>query len=175
VLVLALIEPITRLVFGPQWTAAIPIFLLLWPGSLVVPTTIALLALLTAVGDTRTGFAFAILWALGTWLLGVPLVLAFGAIGYGLTTLAVQTTALALFRRARERAPFRLLPVIAPAWLSAGIVGVVIYTAARVRPCTNVIELGAYAGTGLAIYVVGVWLIAPRETRQLWAWVRGRA
>ena len=103
-------------------------------------------ALLTAVGDTRTGFGFAVLWALGTWLLGVPLVLAFGAIGYGLTTLAVQSTVLLLFRRAHERAPFRLLPVIAPAWLSAGVVGVAIYAAARVRPCTNLVELAAYAG-----------------------------
>ena len=175
VLTLVLIEPITRLVFGPQWTAAIPIFVLLWPATLIAPSTIALLALLNAVGDTRTGFAFAVLWALVTWALGVPCVLAFGALGFGLASLGVQATAIALFRRARERAPFRLLPAVAPPWLAAAGAGLAIFVAARVRPCTTVAELAAYGAVGLFMYALGVLLIAPRETRQLLAWMRGRA
>ena len=35
VLMLALIQPITVLVFGPQWLPALPIFRLLWIGNLV--------------------------------------------------------------------------------------------------------------------------------------------
>ena len=62
VLILALIEPITVLVFGAQWLAAVPIFRILWIGNLIVPTTTAVLAFLAALGDTRTSLRFAFIW-----------------------------------------------------------------------------------------------------------------
>src|SRR5262249_37749016 len=46
VLILALIQPITVLVFGAQWLPAVPIFLILWLSNLVIPTTTAVLAML---------------------------------------------------------------------------------------------------------------------------------
>jgi len=175
VLVLALIEPITMLVFGPQWRPAIPIFLILWIGNLVVPTTTALLAFFSALGDTRTSLRFAFIWLVTTWLLGVPLVLAFGGIGYALANAGVLATNVLLFRLARERVDLRLLPATAPVWLWAGVVGALVHLAARLRPCTSLVELGAYLVVGGLLYVGGLAALAPRELRQVWEWARGRA
>jgi len=172
VLVLALIGPITVLVFGPQWLAATPIFGLLWLTNLVTPTTTAVLAFLAALGDTRTSLRFATIWLVATWLLGVPLILLAGGIGYGLANAGVLATNLALFRVAHARLRFRLLPATAPVWLWAAVVGAAVHAAAWARPVVNLGELAAYLAAGGALYLAA---IAPRELRQVWAWTRGEA
>lgn len=174
-LVLALAEPITRLVFGPQWIPALPIFRLLWLANLVVPTTTALLALLSALGDTRTTLRFALLWLGATWLFGVPLVLLAGEVGYALANVAVLGTNLLLVRVARERVELRLTSAMAPVWLWAAAVGAVAHVTARRFPCDGLGALGAYLAAGGLLYAVGLAALAPRELRQVWQWARGHA
>lgn len=175
VLLLALIEPITVLVFGAKWLAAVPIFRILWLGNLIVPTTTAVLAFLAALGDTRTSLRFAFIWLVATWLLGVPLVLAFGGIGYALANAGVLATNLLLFRAARARLQFHLLPATAPVWLWAATVGVLVHLTARIHPCTSLGLLAAYLLAGGSLYVAGLAALAPRELRQVWDWARGKA
>lgn len=174
VLVLALIEPITRLVFGEQWLVALPIFRVLWLTNLITPTTLAVLAFLAALGDTRTSLRFAFVWLIATWLLGVPFVLARGGMGYALANAGVLATNLVLFRFARGRLHFRVLPATVPVWLWATAVGVVVYVGARVYPCESLMQLAAYLAAGGVLYVLGLGLMAPRELRQVWAWVTGK-
>ncbi len=175
VLVLALIEPITVLVFGPQWLPALPIFRLLWIGNLIVPTTTVLLALLAALGDTRTTLRFALLWLVTTWIFGVPLVLVAGGVGYALANAAVLATNVLLVRVARERVVLHVVGATAPVWLWAATVGVVVHLASRVFSCASLAGLAAYLVAGGALYAAGMALLAPRELRQVWAWARGRA
>lgn len=174
VLILALIEPITVLVFGPQWLPAVPIFQILWIGNLLVPTSTAVLAFLAALGDTRTSLRFAFLWLVTTWVLGVPLVLALGGIGYALANAGVLATNLLLFRVARARVELRLLPAIAPLWLWATLVGVLVHLAARVYGCESLLQLGAYLVGGGTLYLAGLAVLAPRELRQVADWTRGK-
>jgi len=175
VLILALITPITVLVFGAQWLPAVPIFRILWVGNLIVPTTTAVLAFLAALGDTRTSLRFAFIWLIATWLLGVPLVLAAGGIGYALANAGVLATNLWLFQVARARLQFHLLPATAPVWLWATTVGVLVHVTARVHPCTTLLQLAGYLFAGGLLYVAGLALLAPRELRQVWDWTRGSA
>ncbi len=175
VLILALIEPITTIVFGSQWLPAVPIFRILWLCNLVVPTSTALLAFLAALGDTRTSLRFALLWLVTTWALGVPLVLALGGIGYALANAGVLATNLLLFRVAQARVDVRLVPATAPIWLWATTVGVVVHVAARVFGCTSLVGLAGHLAVGGLLYVAGLALLAPRELRQVVAWTRGRA
>jgi O-antigen/teichoic acid export membrane protein len=175
VLILTLIEPITVLVFGAKWLGALPIFRILWLGNLIVPTTTAVLAFLSALGDTRTSLRFAVIWLVTTWLFGVPLVLAFGGVGYALANAGVLATNLLLFRVARARLPFYVLPATAPVWLWAATVGVLVHVAVRVHPCVSLWQLGAYLGGGGLLYVAGLAVLAPRELRQVWDWIRGKA
>lgn len=175
ILVFALIEPITLLVFGPQWQPAIPIFRILWLANLIVPTTTALLAFLAALGDTRTSLRFAVIWLVATWVLGVPLVLAAGGIGYALANAGVLATNVLLFGIARSRLRFRLLPATAPVWLCALAVGVVVHVAATLYPPDDLVELAAYLAAGAVLYLLAFAALAPRELRQVWAWARGKA
>jgi PST family polysaccharide transporter len=175
VLVLALIEPITTLVFGAQWLPAVPIFRVLWLANLVVPTSTAVLAFLAALGDTRTSLRFALVWLVTTWVLGVPLVWWAGAMGYALANVGVLLTNLALFRVARTRLDFRLVPATVPVWLWAATVGIAIHLLDWLRPCGSLVELAVYLGLGGALYVAGLAALAPRELAQVWTWVRGRA
>jgi O-antigen/teichoic acid export membrane protein len=175
ILVLALIQPITVLVFGTQWLPALPIFLLLWVGNLLIPTSTAVLAFLAALGDTRTSLRFAVIWLVTTWILGVPLVLAFGGVGYALANLGVLATHLLLFRVARTQVELHLVTATVPVWLWAGSVGVVVHLATRVYPCTSLVVLGGYLAAGGLAYFAGLALLAPRELRQLWEWTRGKA
>jgi PST family polysaccharide transporter len=174
-LILALIGPITTIVFGPQWLPAIPIFVILWIGNLIVPTTTAVLAFLAALGDTRTSLRFALIWLVTTWLLGVPLVLAFGGVGYALANAGVLATNVLLFRLASERIALHLVSATVPVWLWAGSVGVLVHLATRVHPCTRLVELAAYIAAGGTLYLVGLAVLAPRELRQVWQWTRGEA
>ncbi len=174
ILILALIDPITRLVFGPQWLPAVPIFRILWIGNLVVPTTTALLAFFAALGDTRTSLRFAFLWLVTTWVLGVPLVLAFGGVGYALANAGVLATNVLLFRLARTRVDVQFLPATVPVWLWAAAVGVLVHLAARTWPVTSLGALAAQLAAGGALYLVGLAVLAPRELRQVWDWTRGR-
>jgi O-antigen/teichoic acid export membrane protein len=175
VLLLALLTPITVLVFGPQWLAALPIVRLLWLGNLILPTSTALLAFLAALGDTRANLRFAVIWLVAMWALGIPLVLYAGGVGYALASVGVLATHLLLFRAARERVGFRLLPATAPVWAWAATVGVVVDVAARLHPPAGLVALVAYLAAGGALYAGGVAVLAPRELRQVWAWMRGAA
>ncbi|MCC6764308.1 MAG: oligosaccharide flippase family protein [Deltaproteobacteria bacterium] len=175
VLLLALAEPVTRLVFGPQWLPALPILRILWLVNLVVPTTTAVLALLAALGDTRTSLRFALLWLATTWLFGVPAVLLAGGLGYALANAAVLATNLWLFRVARERAALHLASATMPVWLWAAAVGVAVHVTARLRPCEGLADLATYLLAGGLLYAAGLAALAPSELRQMWRWARGRA
>ncbi len=175
ILVFALIEPITTLVFGAQWQPAVPIFRVLWLANPILPTTTALLAFLAALGDTRTSLRFAVIWLVATWVLGVPLVLWAGGMGYALANAGVLATNLLLFGIARSRLRFHLLPATAPVWIVAVAVGLAVHVAARLYPPGTIAGLGAYLGGGGLLYLLVLAVLTPRELGQVWAWTRGKA
>ncbi|HEX7091373.1 MAG TPA: oligosaccharide flippase family protein [Longimicrobiales bacterium] len=171
-LTLALMVPITRIVFGEQWLPALPYFYFLWGANLFVPTATPMLGLLNALGESRTTLMFAGVWMLGTWLVGAPLVLAFGAIGYAAANLAVQFTNLALFRSAQSRIAFRIFAPARAAWWAAALAGVVVHLLARVEPPTAIHGLIGYGAGGLALYVAALYLFDPRGVRRAVSWIR---
>jgi O-antigen/teichoic acid export membrane protein len=169
---LVLAPAITRLVFGPQWLPALPIFYLLWLANLFVPTATPLLALLNALGESRIAFGFALLWMLSTWVLGIPLILAFGAVGFGLANAAVQLTNFALFRVSRRRVPLDLLTLAGPPWVVAGAVGAAVLAAQQVLPVRSVVGLALYGGAALLAYGGLCWSRWSADVRNIWVMVR---
>lgn len=118
---LVLAQPITHLVYGEKWAAALPVFYAFWFANAFVPTASPVMSLLNALGDTRTGFLFAVFWMVGTWTLGVPLILAFGIFGFGLANALIQFSNILLCRRARQRLPFSIMRPVGRPWLLAAI------------------------------------------------------
>lgn len=143
---LVLVNPITVIIFGEKWLAALPCFYFLWLSNLFVPSTTPLLSLLNARGEPGIVLRFAILWAVATWAIGVPLILAFGEVGFAAANAAVQLTNLLLYRVARSRLDFRLFRPVAPIWGLAGLLGAGLLGVQAVRPAGTLLDLVLYGG-----------------------------
>lgn len=171
-LTLVLIDPLTRFVFGPKWLVAVPLFYLFWAANVFVATATPVMALLNALGDSRTPFTFALIWMLGTWVLGVPLIMRFGALGFALATLAIQFTNLLLYRKAQSRLRFRIFPLILPIWAWAGAVGVGSYLLKRKFPPSGLMGLSGHLAVGLVVYALGLVILYPVQARKALGWLR---
>ncbi|MFZ5897074.1 MAG: oligosaccharide flippase family protein [Myxococcota bacterium] len=161
----ALFEPITRIVFGTQWLQAKPLFLLVAFANLFVPTVTPLLGLFNALGHSRLALSFAVVWMLSTWLLGAPLVLWLGAVGFALANALVQFTNFAVFERARRLVPFRIVPVVGRVWLCAFAGGAGALWLERMHPATNARGLIAYVLVSLASFACLLLLIDKGQAR----------
>lgn len=167
VTMLALAEPLVRLVFGSKWLNALPLFHLLWVANLIVPCATPLLGLLNALGLSRVTFGFTLLWMVMTWALGTPLVLMLGTLGYGIANLLVQFSGLWLVRVARARVKFRVLAVVTPPWGVAFTVGALLYAEQRIHPPGDVPTLIGLALGGLLLYTLGLALVWRGRMRNL--------
>ena len=165
-------EPLTRVVFGEKWLVALPLYNVLWLANVFVPTATPLLALLNALGRSRTAFAFAAVWMLATWILGAPLIMLFGTIGFALANLGVQFTNLLLYRAAQARLPFRILPSVAQVWALAGLLGLVAYELKRIFPPTRLDSLVGQIGLELVVYALGLIALYPGTARKAWVCIR---
>jgi O-antigen/teichoic acid export membrane protein len=164
---LVLAEPITRLVFGEKWIPALGVFYAIWVANAFVPTAVPLFALLNALGDSGLALLFAVVWMVGTWALGVPLILATGVVGFGLANAAVQLTNIFLFRAAQRRVPFRILaPAIRP-WSLALLSALPPLALQLLAPAESVFSLAAYGCIGAALYAALVWRFEHNEVRRL--------
>lgn len=171
ILTLVSIEPLTRYVFGQKWLVALPLFCLFWVANLFVPTATPLLALLNALGHSRTAFKFALIWMLGTWALGAPLILAFGTIGFAIANLCVMFTNLALYRVAQAHLSFRILPMIVPTWCVATLIGLATYFVMHFAPPTGLVGLGIYFASGLSACTLCLLGLYRSEVRKVWGLV----
>jgi lipopolysaccharide exporter len=165
ILTMVLFEPFVTLVFGAKWLVARPLFQLLWLANVFVPTSTPLLGLLSALGDSRIAFGFAVIWMLGTWLAGAPLIALYGSIGFGMANVAVQFTNIALVYVAKRKVPFKVLPTVAPAWTIAALVGALLYAVQRSAPVQHLPGLIGYMMSALSLYVAGIWLFDRRALK----------
>ena len=173
VLTLILVEPLTRLVFGEEWLVALPIFYLNWAANLFVPTATPLMGLLNALGKSRASFWFAVLWMVGTWVLGIPLIIGYGAVGLAVANLVVNFTNFWLYRMAQREVAFRILPVVLPSWALAFGVGGALYLIQGVWPVESLPVLLAFGVLGCIFYVAGLSLGYPGQVRKVVAILRG--
>ncbi|RIH83315.1 Teichuronic acid biosynthesis protein TuaB [Meiothermus luteus] len=171
VLTLVLIEPITRLIFGEKWLVALPIFYLLVLANLVVASSTPLQGLLNALGQSQTTFAFTLLWAGITWVLGLPFVYWFGDIGFAITNVVVQVTNLWLFAIVRKQLPICIWGPVLSTWATSLLVGVIVWLLAQLATVPNLYILVGFFLLGLLLFGV---IFAQRHkttVRELyWAW-----
>ncbi len=175
ILTFVLIRPITVTVFGQKWLVAIPLFRLFWLANLFVPTATPLIGLLNALGRSRTTLGFAVLWMLGTWVMGVPLILLLGTIGYPLASFGVLLTNFLLYRKAQQHVSFRILSVIAPIWIWAVLLGSAIYGLDKVFPFRGMPLLLVHVGLGLIVYAVGCGWLYRSHALKIWLAIRSDA
>ncbi len=175
ILTLVCIEPLTKFVFGSKWLPALPVFYLLWTANIFVPTATPLFALLNALGHSRTAFKFALMVMLGTWALGVPLILAFGTTGFGIASVCVNATNLILYRMVQTHLSFRILPMAIPGWCVATAVGAVTYFVIHFNPPRGLVGTGIIFVLGLSAYALCMLGLYGSEARKIWGLVWSQA
>lgn len=174
VFTLVLIDPVTRVIFGEKWLPALPLFYLFWMANLLTATSTPIFGLLNALGDSKVTFTMAVIWMAGTWLLGAPLIVAFGAIGFAAADAVVQVTNLALFRLAKRRINLRLLRSAGPPWVFAAAVGGAVLLLSSTFGTDSLIQLGLLFSAGAVGYSVLMLLFQTSEVRALVSLARGR-
>lgn len=153
VVTLVLIDPIVRLAFGTVWLSAVPLVFWLWLGCLAIPTLAPLTGLLHALGHSRVVFRVTLAATIATWVLGVPLVLAFGEVGIAIASLAVHVAGLAIWRTARRAVPFRVFWPAVFTWACAAIAGVAVWWLQAMYPVETIPQLIVYGIAALVVYV----------------------
>ena len=172
VLTLALIEPITRIVFGAKWLTATPLFYLFWIGSIFSPTATAAVALLNAAGRSRTPFVFVVFRTIAVWVIGAPLVLVLGSAGYALADCVSQVLNIYLFRKAQGWVRFRILASNVPQWTWAGAVGLGAFAVSHRWSPAGPAGLAVLVSVALGIYFLGLIVLYPATARKTWGWIR---
>lgn len=162
---LVLIQPITRIVFGDKWLVALPYFFLLWAANLVVPIATPSLSLLNALGRARVTFAFTFVWMAGTWVLGAPLILMFGAIGFAVANAAVQFTNFLLFSVVKRLVPVRLARNTVPVWGIASVTGILLFAEQHFMPITTLWQLIVTVVVAMSINLLALALMYPSRAR----------
>lgn len=171
-LTLAMIKPITRVVFGSKWLAAVPLFYLFWVASVFSPTAMAAVAVLNAVGRSRTPLVFVTLRTVLVWVVGAPLVLILGSAGYALADCISQTLNVYLFRRAQSSVRFSILATNLPPWAWAGVVGLGAFAVSERWSPTGPAGLALQLFAALVIYFLGLIAFYPALARKAWVWIR---
>ena len=154
VLTLVLLNPIVRLVFGERWLDAIPLVFWMWLGCLMIPTIAPLRGLLHACGLSRIVFVVTLVGSIGTWVVGVPLVLWLGEIGAAVSSLSVHLAAAAVWVYARRAVSFRALVPVTLTWVSAVPAGALAWWWHLTSPIVAIPQLLLVGGVAASVYAV---------------------
>jgi O-antigen/teichoic acid export membrane protein len=166
---MALAHPITSLIFGAKWLVALPLFYCLSVVSVFSPSSTPLLGALNAVGKSNLTMLVSGMWMLTTWAFGVPLMMKFGLIGFGVAMIFVQLTNLVVFWLAWDKLNISPWPAYWPSWPVAAILGVCLKMYEYLRPVRSTAMLITCVVATFIVYGSILWFVFPRHTR---AWVR---
>jgi teichuronic acid exporter len=162
---LALLPPIVTLVFGAKWLYAMSLVYCFAFGNLFIPSCSPMLAVLNALGRSRTTLAFTGLSMTVIWGLGVPLIIKYGIWGFGYATIVTHLVNLLLYWIIWRELHVNPWKVYWPSWPLASLSGLVANLLYQIRRPNNLAWLSLYALGGLLIYAIGVWFTSSRRLR----------
>lgn len=166
--VLALEEPLVRIVFGEQWLEWLGVFRLLWVAALLEPPLLVAVAMLNALGRSGRTLRYIVEATALTWAAGVPLLMAFGVHGYGLALLLLLVLKAKLVREADAVTGNRSFATMALVWTAAAAGGGAAALLVRLYPPAGLGGLAAAVATSLAVDAVALALLAPGPARAAW-------
>jgi O-antigen/teichoic acid export membrane protein len=162
---LALSHPITVLIFGTKWLAALPLYYLVCFGNLFVPSSTPMLGALNALGESRKTLYMATIWTISTWVIGVPMAWWLGLKGFGMALVGVQLTNLILYRMVARTTGISPLAAYMPSWPLAAGIAIVLGLLQLVSPVQHIVGLVTYGVAGMMIYAAVLWIGFPEKTR----------
>jgi lipopolysaccharide exporter len=164
--ILVCAQPLVHVVYGSKWHPAIPLLYIMWSANLLVPTAAPLLSLVTTMGQPGFALKMAIIWMLGTWLIGAPLILTTGMKGFAIANLCVQASNFILFNRAKQLLPnLRIARVAAAPWITAACVAPLLIAVVVIAKPHNVLEIASVGIGWVGCYAaVCAWVFRARRT-----------
>jgi len=165
---LVLIHPVTRIVFGEKWEAAVPLFYFFWLANVFVPTATPLQSLLNSIGRADLATVFAVMWTVLTWGFGWPLAIHKGILGIAIATAIVQLSNLVLYRTAQRLIPFHIVRSIYKPWLLACGMGLLLYAFNRYEPPRNLFTLITTGVTALLMYAAAFYSLYSQRLIRLY-------
>ncbi len=168
----ALAHPITVLIFASKWLVALPLFYCLATASMFAVGSAPMLGLLNAVGKSHVTLILTIVWMVATWAFGIPLMMKFGVIGFGIAAMAVQITNIGLYWAIWREVSLSVLPTYWPSWPVAMAIGGMMVLLQQIWPIREMASLVAYVSLGLVVYAAILWFGFPRQTRILGRLIR---
>lgn len=172
VVMVALSEPMIRIVYTDKWLPAMGLLRLLAFSNMLSATATPCLGLLNGLGHAKHTFRMSLLWMGATWIVGVPAILWAGPVGFGIANIAATALNLHLFALCRREADFRIVRSVAFPWAAALAAGAASWFAAlAIRP-DALWELFACGGVGGAVYALLVLWWEGGTLRNDWTQLR---
>jgi O-antigen/teichoic acid export membrane protein len=164
---LALSHPITKVIFGDKWVAALPLYYLICAANTLASNVLPLTGVLNALGQSRKTLHLSILWTTATWAFGAPLIWWLGLKGFGIALIGVQLTNMILYRAVNRLTGITLLKSYFPSWpVSAGIAAALVLLQI-VSPVHRITGLVAYGLVAMAVYIAILWFGFPDQSRRI--------
>ncbi len=155
ILILIYAVPITEIVFGAKWLAALPIFYALWPANLIVPTLQPVLAALNALGKSGKVLWFSLGFTAAFWLAAAILVNVVGVAGYAPAFLLYHVFSLYFIRTLKQfDVSFSVSRAAIPVWLLAAAAALGGSVAAQLSSLSGLVEFMLAGVVSLCIYAV---------------------
>jgi PST family polysaccharide transporter len=168
-----LARPITRLIFGDKWLVALPLFYCFTVPSLFGPCVTPMLGLLNAIGKSQLSLLIISLVMVGTWVLGVPLTMHFGLIGFGLTIVVVQLVNLLLYWIVSRETSANPWKSYWPAWPICIAIGVLLFALQRAHPIRSIPSLAIQGILAVLAYGLVYYLVSPQQIKSLKGLLQG--
>ena len=165
VVTFVLAHPITVLIFGSKWLTALPLFYCLAAASAVAAGSAPMLGLLNAAGKSHITLLFALVWMTTTWVFGVPLMIKFGVIGFGVAVMAVSITNVGLYWAVWREVSLSVLSTYWPCWPIAITIGGLLFVLQQLTPIRGIPALAAYGSAYIVTYAAILWFGFPSKAR----------
>jgi O-antigen/teichoic acid export membrane protein len=170
----ALQEPVVRIVFGEQWLASLDVYRWLWVAGLIEPQLVVGLALLNALGHADRVLRFVVVTTVLTWLAGVPLLLLFGPVGFGIAGVLMLGVKWTLMREADAESRTRSIAVVAPVWAAGFASAALTAACALVWSPTGPGALAVLLVISLLLYVAMLLVLARERCGAALSWTRSQ-
>jgi PST family polysaccharide transporter len=173
--VLALDEPIVRIVFGEQWLASLPVFRWLWVSAVLEPQLVVAMAALNALGFSSRTLRMVVATTIAGWAAGVPLLLLLGPTGYGVASVALLVLKWRLIVDADRETGVASTAIVAPVWAAGAASAALVWLASSRFAPAGVVDLALLVLLALAVYALAIGVFDSRRVRQSLGWLREAA
>lgn len=158
--------PVVQLVYGPQWSPAIPAVQFLCLSALCSGLGMVAIQALNSLGQARLVLRFNVVWTLVLWVLTAASVPAIGFVGYAAAHACQSLFSLVVLARLRAFVPLRVWPRVAHPLAAALVAGSLLAVAVPAIPSLPYLA-AALAVAGLAYVGLVAWFSGAGWRREL--------